>query len=168
MLIRKCQRSKWMSRKELTDDEISADALFDVRTSASKLSVWVSDSEANLERIVLALALAGDSIDKIDLMVIDEEDLRQLDLELSASPGRTPLRGVSDLHRDIELLDIDRLAELSRRIATRLRNADEPTHRFAKKRIQRMAVHAMTRGDIDLKEVSEMMLLKLKELTSSP
>ena len=73
---RKITRAKWMRHPELSAGEIAADAVTaDLRTSGNALSFWRcgSAAEVEVERVALAMAAAGDRIDRLDLVWIAGE-----------------------------------------------------------------------------------------------
>ena len=75
-LARKITRAKWDPKEELSKGEISADALTcDLRTRGNALSFWQcgNGAEAEIEEAALAIAGAGDRIDKIDLVWLSDD-----------------------------------------------------------------------------------------------
>ena len=67
-----------MRHPELSAEEIAADAVtVDLRTSGNTLSFWRcgNAAAAEVERVALVMAAAGDRIDRLDLVWIAEENL---------------------------------------------------------------------------------------------
>ena len=88
-LARKITLAKWKAKRELSEGEISADAITaDLRTRENKLSFWRCDSETEVEDAVLAIAAAGERVDKFYIVWIDEDELKTDGQTLEDTPGR--------------------------------------------------------------------------------
>jgi hypothetical protein len=156
-----CQLSKWRPRAELNPEQVSADALFDVRSTNSLLSVWECPSCDQIDRVALALALNRETIDKIDLLTITDGDIEDLGIGVSHTTGMTPLVGASELHRDLGPLDVPLLSELSLRIAARIR---EKYHRYTQSRITKLITEALQRNEINVDQVNAKLKPKILAL----
>lgn len=117
--------SRW-DRTELTvnrpNPTIWGDAISDLRTKKNTLSVWLANSEEEIEIAVVALALGRDEIQKITYVLIDEQDLRGIEIETS-DENEGEARGLDEHllknHRDLVEIDhkhIGLLAEYIERL----------------------------------------------------
>ncbi|MCY4324522.1 MAG: hypothetical protein OXC81_00655, partial [Betaproteobacteria bacterium] len=77
-----------------------------MRTKENALSLWKcrSDREDCIEQAALAIAAAGDYIDRVHLVLIPEQHLMD-NASLRATRGRTPYRSFSRQHCDLTDLD---------------------------------------------------------------
>ena len=116
-VVRKASRVKWSVRPGLADGEISADAVTgDLRTQGGALSFWRCHTAASsdIEEAVLAIAAAGDHVDKLDVVWLANEQLQTDGLSLKDTQGRTPAVDLATRHVDVCRLDYVRLGGTSR------------------------------------------------------
>lgn len=145
-LVRKVTRAKWSS-SELGEGEIPADAIsVDLRTSGNTLSLWESPSPGELHEVVLALAAAGDRIDKIDVVFIDRQRIDDLGIELSRTPGDTPVLDLVSRHVDATRLDMVRLGSFASELSRALRA--EQHRRWSKKHVAKIVAAAVDAGRV--------------------
>ena len=155
-LARKITRAKWVRNPELSAGELAADAVTaDLRTSGNALSFWRcgSAAEAEVERVALAMAAAGDRIDRLDLVWIAEEDLAADGQAWKDTEGRTPVAESRGFHVDVIRLDYVRLGGVARRIADAI--ASERCLRLTRVRVKKLLVAAVVRGDVELADLAD-------------
>lgn len=147
-LVRKIARAKWDATRNtergLADGEISADAITaDLRTQGDTLSFWRCASEANgdLEDAVLAIASAGQRLDKIEVVWLAVEDLQADGHTLKESPGLTPVADLVERHVDICQLDYVRLGKVAQRVVEAIRLGRY--RRLTKKRVKELLLTAI-------------------------
>ena len=151
-LARKFARAKWDHKADLSDGEISADAVTsDLRTKEDALSFWKCGraTESEIEEAALALAAAGNRIDKIDLVWLTEEELREGDQTLECTPdkARTPVSDLARLHIDVSRLDYVRLGKVAEQIVSAIASGN--WCRFRKQQVKRLVIAAVEEGRID-------------------
>ncbi len=153
LLVRKISRAKWDSefniQRGLAKGEISADAVTsDLRTQNNTLSFWQcnADKSTSIEDAVLAIAAAGDRLDKLDIVWLPESELRSDGHFLKNTEGRTPVSDLVGMHVDICKLDYIRLGK----IVERVHNAVEDNHwrRFKKLEVKKLLASAIIHGRI--------------------
>ena len=152
-LVRKITRAKWDSNSELSVGEISADAVTsDLRTQRNSLSFWRCRTETNgdVEDAALAIAAARDQVDTIDIIWLDEDELRTDD-QLRNSEGRTPVTELVGLHVDVYRLDYVRLGQIARRIVTALE--EKRCLRITRARVKRLLAEAVVQGRVKLADL---------------
>ena len=118
-LARKITRAKWDTGQELSAGEISADAVTsDLRTKENTLSFWNCRTETNgdVEDAVLAIAAAGDRLDRLDVVWLAYDELQADGQTFRNTGGRTPVRELADRHVDVCKLDYTRLGKVARRV----------------------------------------------------
>jgi hypothetical protein len=73
--------------------ELQAAALFDLRFSNNKLSVWkIEDDKTNLDRVIAALAVntGRKNIERVDYVLLDPKSIEDLAIRVGKSQGKTP------------------------------------------------------------------------------
>lgn len=93
------------------------DALGDFGTRCNKLSVYLVNSEDEIQQVVTGLAAARKSLSNLDYTIIEVDLLRKLNLSTIQIPGKTPHRGANDLHHDIVNLTADNILALIQSVA---------------------------------------------------
>lgn len=154
VLVRKITRAKWEASPLLAPSEISADAVTaDLRTTANTLSFWRCDSgeRHDLESAVLALAAAADRSDRMDIIYLDEQLVRDGGLALRSSPGATPVAILRERHVDVERLDAVRLGTVAAMIAAAHR--EKASRTMTKREVIGVVAQAVRR---DLLRVSDL------------
>ena len=150
LLARKITRAKWRPSHSLSPGEISADAITgDLRTQGNTLSFWQcpSGNHAAIEQAALAIASTGDRIDKVDIVWLDDADLKNDGQTVETTEGQTPILDLNELHVDVCHLDFTRLGKVAQRIANAIN--EERYIRIPRARIQAMLADAIERGQVD-------------------
>ena len=152
-LARKIARAKWDAKRNiergLEDGEISADAVTgDLRTQKDTLSFWRCRTGANddIEDAVLAIAAAGERLDKLDIVWLADNELQADGHTLKDTEGRTPVADLSEKHVDICKLDYVRLGKVAQRVAAAIE--EQRFRRLTKARVRGLLVAAVQQGRI--------------------
>ena len=137
-LARKITRAKWTHKRGgLAKGEIAADAVTaDLRTQDNALSFWRCPTEDgdDIEKAALAIAAARDSVDKIEIVWLVEDELRDDGQYLEDTKGQTPVLELTGLHVDVCRLDYVRLGNV----------ADHIIRAIEKKRYRRLSKRCVT------------------------
>ncbi len=160
LLVRKISRAKWDGKsgalQGLEEGEISADAVTaDLRIHGNALSFWQCniDENSKIEDAVLAIASAGDHLDKIDVVWLMDSELRKDGLALKSSDGRTPVKDLVRKHVDVCKLDYVRLGKIVKRMHFAVQN--NQCRRFTKLQAKMLLKSAVLEGRIELAKLSE-------------
>ena len=148
-LARVISRAKWEQKEWMHEEEISADAVTaDLRTQNNSLSFWRcgNGSDEEINNVVLAIAAGRDKIDKVEIVLIDDEDLKTDGQTIEASKGRTPVESLVELHVDVMQLDYSRLGKVACRVASAV--AADQYHRVSKQRVATLLVTAINGGEV--------------------
>ena len=169
-LARKVTRAKWNSQKDLSEGEIAADAVTaDLRTQKNSLSFWLCKADASgtadVEDATLAIAAAGDRIDKIDIVWLTYDELQNDGQNLKDTKGRTCVAGLADLHVDIYRLDYDRLGKIARRVLDSIEK--KRCQRFTKKDVEKLLATAVEKGRIQLDDLSDKIQKEINRFSKS-
>ncbi|MXZ57740.1 MAG: hypothetical protein F4Z16_04575 [Rhodothermaceae bacterium] len=141
-------QAKWERKEWMDEGEISADAVTaDLRTQNNSLSFWkcAKKTHKEIENVALAIAAGRDKIDKVEIVLIDNEDLKTDGQNIETSNGRTPVESLVKRHVDLMQLDYTRLGKVARRVASAV--AANQCHRVSKQRVQTLLVTAITRDE---------------------
>ena len=153
-LARKISRAKWDAKEGLSKGEISADAVTaDLRTQENKLSFWRCGSETEVEDAALAIAAAGERVDKLDIVWIDEGELQTDGQTLEDTEGRTHVTELVKRHVDICRLDYVRLGNVAHHVITAIE--EDRYIRLSKGRVTKILVAAVRQGRVDLNDLEE-------------
>ena len=163
-LVRKIARAKWDKTRNasrgLADEEISADAVTgDLRTREDTLSFWRCRTEAEgdvedaVEDAALAIAAAGERLDKLDLVWMADNELQADGHTLKDTEGRTPVAELAKHHVDICQLDYFRLGKVAMRVVAAIE--DERCRRLSKAHVKGLLVKAVQQRRVALDKLAE-------------
>jgi len=150
-LARKITRAKWMPKPGMASDDIRADAITGcLRTTDDTLSTWeCTMDEDDIADVVLALAAAGSTVDKMDVVLLSKGTLESLGIRLEATPGRTAIPHLRSRHVDLSGLELQRLGGLATNIAMQVRN-ELNCYRFTRTRVLKLLQAAIENGKIEI------------------
>ncbi len=158
-LVRKIALAKWDAKRNiergLEPGEIAADAVTgDLRTQRDTLSFWRcrTGSDKDIWDAALAIAAAGERLDKLDIVWLVDEELEADGQTLRVTEGRTPVAGLSEQHVDICKLDLVRLGKVAQRIVTAIK--DQRWRRLTRARVKGLLVAAVQQGRINPGELA--------------
>lgn len=149
VLTRKINAAKWHPAADLAMGEVSADAVTsDLRTTANELSFWVcpSNDDAELRETVLALAAAGDRLDKLDVAWIQLSATSGLTVNKSPQHALIPIESLKERHVDVANLDLVRLGKVATLVHSAV--AGSQFKRFAKREVLAVVVAAVRNGRV--------------------
>jgi len=155
-LARKITRAKWARKDGLDGTAIPADAVTaDLRTSSNNLSLWkcsaVDDDE--LKMIALALASGAERIDKIELVLLEENSLVTNGIAVTPTEGRTPIESLQNEHVDAVGLDYTKLGTIAEQVENSLRQ--KQYKRFTEKSVRKILTAALEDGRLELEDLAD-------------
>jgi hypothetical protein len=107
LLLRTVKQNRWhkdAAAPFLANDDVPADPLGDLNTSDNLLSVWVlSEDNANLERVVRAVAIGKQNIDHAGYVTFDSKVLEDAGIQVVEEPGTTKDTEANAWHRNLVL-----------------------------------------------------------------
>ena len=165
MLARKISRAKWQQKEYLAETEIRADAISGgcLRTKDDKLSWWrCTDDEEDVAKVALALAVGPkiDRFDTIDVVVLPEAVLTEAGLASESTEGETPVKDLRSRHVDLVRLDVERLANVARILAPRIRSGDKVV-RFTEAQLMTLVTTAIDDKRLDKDDLNDKLRKKL-------
>ncbi len=121
-VLRKVANSKYRVRPDLNwlnEENLQADALKNLATKNSAVSVYKLNAQINRRRIVAGLASTNDRVTKIEYVLLEVDFLYANGFELKKTPehGKTKDSGVNRNHCDIANLTPSSLYDLALYIA---------------------------------------------------
>lgn len=124
-------------------------------TCGHTLSLWRCGfgTPEEIEDVILAVAAGRQRIEKVELVWVDEEDLRSDGQFLVNTDGRTPVPDLVSLHIDVGRLDYVRLGQVASLVMSAF---DEGRYcRMTRKRVRELLVSAMNDGRVDAEGLHE-------------
>lgn len=119
MIIRKIDAiTKWNNPKPVNrrDPTVPGDTFSELKTKENKLSVWLANSEEDIEDAVVALSLSRDNTDRLCFLLLDEERLSSFDITVSNDEignAQGASEEILKKHRNLVELDHKRLGQLA-------------------------------------------------------
>ena len=116
LFLRSIKLPRWDTKSNvdwLEDDELKGDALRDVQTQNGRLSVYKVTSEADMERVSVALAATRQDFSSVDYAVFADSDLERFGITVQQTKDKTPDDIVNRLHYELGNLTVKRLVLLS-------------------------------------------------------
>lgn len=172
MLARKISRAKWEPIGYLAENEIRADAISGgcLRTSGDTLSWWrCSGDEDDVAEVALALATGPNktNFDKIDVVVLPEEELAAASLTTKPEAGDTPIKDLKARHVNVVRLDVERLAMIARILAPRIRTG-ENVFTFTRGKLKTIVSTAIKAERLNRNDLDEKLQEELDKSTGGP
>lgn len=117
-IFRKLRQKRYWDRTSwLGADDAQADTTKCLETKENKLSVFVlEEPEAQMERVVAALALSRNNLAHLDLAIAPETVLEMCGIQGDKVQAETPDSEVNEWHIDLVELTVTKIAELARAI----------------------------------------------------
>jgi hypothetical protein len=136
-LLRKFSLTKWEINRNLPPEEYTADAITGcTRTQNNTLSVWGSDScdftSESFKDLTVALAITMPQPSTMDLIWLEEDWLREKNIDLVNNLGDSGYISINELHKDIANLNHLKLSIVGTHIVQRL--SDEKNYKRIKRK----------------------------------
>lgn len=108
--------------------------------------MWIADAAlpSAVESAVLCLATAGDRLDAVQVVLVDEQAVLGIG-PLEPTPGETPVSSLAHLHRDLVGLDCARLGVLAEHVRTSI-GTEGRFRLFRKAEVKQMIRDAIDKG----------------------
>lgn len=119
MIVRKIDAiSKWDNPTAVKrhDATVPGDTISDLKTHGNKLSVWLANTDEDIEDAVAALSLSRDDTQKVTMLKLDENKLADIEIDV-VDDQLGNAQGASNVilkkHRNLVELDHSRLGKLA-------------------------------------------------------
>lgn len=116
-LMRKITPLRWtQERRDIrSNGDINADSLSDLCADENAISTWYvgEKTEENIIKAVTALASGFRSLDELNIVLIDDNAIKEAGLNISETEGITKIKEYAHLHRDIDQLNAQQLISLA-------------------------------------------------------
>lgn len=132
MIVRKIDViGRWDKPKDVnrSDPTVPGDTLSELRTRGNKLSVWLANTDEDIEDAVAALSLSRADTQKIIMLKLDETKLAEINIEVSDDQMGEACGASNEIlkkHRNLVELDHKRLGLLA---AYMINQASDPRNR---------------------------------------
>ncbi len=157
--------SRWDGTTKVNrpDATIAGDVIADLRTSENTLSVWLADTEEDIQDAVVALALTRDKVSKLTALLLDDETLTDMRIELSGdAKGQAPgaSETITSKHRDMLEIDYKRLGSLADYMMGLAKN-DSKRKEYTKSQVKTLLEQYRTQGKISPANMKKQLLVDL-------
>lgn len=134
--LRIIKQGRWFKQRawdQVSEDDCTGDPLVGVKSVAlldlqereprypeadpNSLSVFKVETEADINRVIVALASKRQGVSNFDYAVFDDEALLSFDISFVQNEGWTPDSQVNQWHYDVTNLTVLKLVELARAVA---------------------------------------------------
>ena len=161
-LVRMVSLAKWDTPADLPLGSIPADAVTtDLKTTENTLSFWKSrtSSEDDIREAVLALVAGRTSIEKIEIVWLEDSSLQSDTMQLIENRGRTLIEDLVDSHTDLRPLSHQSLSQVAEAVASAIRRGR--SRQFRKKEVSEMLEQAVNESRVPLQSLPEKIRAKL-------
>lgn len=155
-LARMITRSKWEPKLGIRAGDIAADAVTgDLRTQGNTLSFWrcTSGTPGDFENAALAIAAGRDTVAKVEIVWLDDEELKADGQTLLNTDGCTPITDLVSLHVDVCHLDYLRLGKVADRVVSALYK--ERYRLLTRVRVRELIASAVDAGRVNLNDLKD-------------
>jgi len=162
-LARSVSSAKWKERDIGGRVTVPAEGMtYDLRVTEDCLSFWACDPShpLSLEQVVLALAATRDTVDKLDLVWIDEDAIKNIPLRVVQTQGDTPAQLLRDRHRDVADIDLGGVCQLAQDMARAVNGAQ--TKRWSKAQVRTILQNAAAQNSLDMNAVREKIRIEIE------
>lgn len=164
-LARTITRAKWEPKQGMQEGEISADAVTgDLRTRDNSLSFWTCGGKDDANEVALAIAAGRVKVEKVEVVWLDDADLRKDGHKIERTDGDTPVEDLAKRHVDVRQLDYERLGKVAHRIVSAI-EADQYS-RFTRTRVKTLLAAAVSCGRVKLENLHENVRSEVQEKIS--
>jgi hypothetical protein len=164
-LARSVMAAKWKERDIGGHMSVPADGITnDIRVKDDCLSFWTCDPNdpPSVEQVVLALAAARDTVDKLDLVWIDETAIKNIPLRIVPTEGRTPAQLLRDRHRDVADIDLGAMYKLAQDVAKAVNVKPLQVQRWTKAEVMKILKNAAVQNSLDMNAVGEKIRIEIE------
>ena len=161
-LVRKInKKAKVMELNTESDiNNASADLVTgEFRTTNNKLSTWYIEDLNSIDDAVLAIAISGTDVSKIDVIIINTDILKEKDVKYSQTYAGMDI-GVPDLqdtHYDLEEITLKKIiscCHIYKELANE-KNADTYIIRYTKKDVLKLFDDAIAKKRVEIENTRE-------------
>ena len=155
-LARKIARAKWDPKPGMPPDAIRADALTGcLRTTDDTLSVWACDGTlSDIAEVALALAAPGNTLDKLDIVLLEKGELEARGIALAATLGETSVADLRARHVDLANLEMVAHGNIALLVASAIR-ARTAHYQFRRRRVIELLRAAIGSGRVSKESLAE-------------
>ncbi|MDR1884565.1 MAG: hypothetical protein LBR26_17595 [Prevotella sp.] len=153
MLVRKINKAKWFNDGKIIEDP-SADAMTNcLKTTQNTLSVWLINSETEIEDAVLAIVSGQDHLETIDIVMLEDEYFIKCEIRTEETEGLTPVFDLRNKHRDLASLDFWTLGMVAYHIIENIKK--NKLQRFTEAKLKKIIKNAIANNRLRLTDLKE-------------
>lgn len=150
-LLRAFMCTKWEENKGRNLVDFGTDAFTKcTKTTGNTLSVWASETldftSKEAKELIVAFATSMERPESIDMIWLDEQELKDKGLNLEATPGDTKFTKLIDKHFNIDQLTYQKLGYVGEHIVSQMEN-EQNFRRVTKNELISWVVEASEEND---------------------
>lgn len=162
LLVRKINRNKWPTDGDADVFKINSDAITNcLKSSKGTISVWKINEEKELDEAVLALASNFQHLEAIDVVMLDCEEIKQLNIAHEQTKGVTQVMDLEDRHFDLSNLNYYSIGLLAEHIAKRINQ--NKVKRYTIGNLKLILTTAIKAGRLSMSDLAESIAGKLPQ-----
>lgn len=154
---------EWTQQQDeiINDNQISADAMSDLKTTDNCISTWfmINNDNIELQKCILALTSGFRSLDTVKVVLLDYDKINELGFEVKENVGNTRIAEYGILHRDIANLNFGTLLMLAKNILESV--WDNYTKTINKEEITQWLLQSMNEGILEFETLDKNMKASL-------
>ena len=160
LLVRKINLTSWaLDSNVLEVEEMSADSITSLQTTANKLSTWEIESEDKVGEVVLALTSGFKSPATVHVTWVDKQLVFDEGFEVADDKGNSKVNDLNHCHRNIINLNYRLIGRLASLFAESLRNNQFKT--FSRIDVLDILISAIKKDRLERKKLSEDLLRQI-------
>ena len=162
LFLRRIKKTRWNRSLELqwlAPGEAPADTFHDLSPKENILSFWkVEDKEADLTRLVAALAATREALQEYDFALLHEDALATIGIKIKQTPGNSANDQINkSLHFSLVELTTDKISHIAKEIW-----ANETKGRINRPEIRTLILEGVASGTIDKERIRPDLCQKLE------
>lgn len=148
---------------ELWDGKENLDAVSigNLSTKDNNISVWQIGDRNELEEVGLTIAMTRDSLKDVNVVIMEEDEIRKLGLEVTSQSGMSRFAEKNDSHKNISVPTFWEIGYLSEYIYERLKD-EENFHYFAEEELKETLYKVVKEGSMDYRFMADKSEKKLR------
>jgi len=168
LFVRMIERQKWekVNLSELGYAKTPSDTITsELRTHSNTLSLWFIENINLLSNAILAIALMRNKITRLDIIILDADEITSKDLKIVHSPqnGFSPFDDFNNFHYDIVEMDYEKLGVFSDLVISNIENKTK-CFRYNKGDIGKILNEGYQNGFFNLDEIQISLKKELEKL----
>lgn len=155
------KKAKWEQDKDKKVKDISSDIITNcLKTSQETLSIWYAENDDEIDKAIIALSANRDFINKLDYIILEDDDIKKYNLEINKSEGNSPYIEFNENHYDIVNINYSILGNVAEMILQKIKSG-EKINRISEANIKAKLKKAMEKNILNKQQMSKDLLKEI-------